>query len=157
MQRSCIEHLKNINKKDDWQTPRELYDKLDRKYHFTFDPCPVNPTFDGLHIKWHGSVFCNPPYSEVEKWISKGVNAIVENHVTCVVYLVYAKTDTKWFHKYIWNRDPNFPSWTVDFIKGRVKFCNPVKKEVSAAPYPSMILVWEKKNDGETNIFPTIF
>jgi len=150
----CVEHLKNINKKDDWQTPKDLYNTLDRMFHFDFDPCPVNPQFDGLRIKWHGSVFCNPPYSDVKKWIAKGINEIQERNVNCIVYLVYAKTDTKWFHKYIWNNDPHMPNWKVEFIKGRVKFINPAGSGDSSAPYPSMLLIWEKAWDGDTNIFP---
>jgi hypothetical protein len=40
---------------DFWMTPKELYPPD------CFDPCPVNPDFDGLKIAWHGKVFCNPP------------------------------------------------------------------------------------------------
>ena len=152
----CVQHLKNINKKDDWQTPKKLYDKLDKTYNFTLDPCPVNPTFNGLHIKWNGSVFCNPPYSEVERWIAKGTNEILEGNVDTIVYLVYAKTDTKWFHKYIWSNDPHMPNWKVDFIKGRIKFINPNGKNMYSAPYPSMLLIWGKDYDGDTNIFPVL-
>lgn len=29
-----------------------------------FDPCPSNPTFDGLEIGWKRDCYINPPYSE---------------------------------------------------------------------------------------------
>ena len=139
----AVTNLKIINKKDNWMTPKNIYDKLDKIFQFTLDPCPVNPTFDGLHIKWSGSVFVNPPYSEVEKWVAKAVNEICEGNVETVVFLVYAKTDTKWFHKYVWKN--KFPFWDIDFIKGRVKFVNPDGLSKNTAPYPSMILIYSRK------------
>jgi len=147
----CVQHLKNINKKDDWQTPKKLYNELDKEFHFTLDPCPVNPNFNGLHIKWSGSVFCNPPYSQVERWIKKGINEIMEGNVDTVVYLVYAKTDTKWYHNFIWNNP--VLNWEIRFIKGRVKFVNPETKVGSSAPYPSMLLIWEKIKDKRRKLY----
>ena len=142
-----VKFLSNIHKKDDWCTPKKLYDELNTKFHFTFDPCPVNPQFDGLHIKWHGSVFCNPPYSEVVKWIEKGINEIMDGNVSALVYLVYAKTDTRWFHTYFYNND--ILDWDIEFIKGRVRFGNPELNDGKGmpAPFPSMLLKWRKKND----------
>ena len=134
--------MNNINKKDDWQTPIKLYKELDKEFNFTLDPCPVNPTFNGLHIKWSGSVFCNPPYSEVERWIAKGINEIMEKNIDTLVFLVFAKTDTKWYHKFIWNNP--VLNWEIRFIKGRLKFINPNKKTNMSAPYPSMLLIWRK-------------
>src|SRR3989442_9909693 len=34
----------------DWRTPKELYEQLDREFHFDFDPCPTdwNGSWDGL-------------------------------------------------------------------------------------------------------------
>ena len=50
-------------KTDNWQTPKWLYDELDAEFHFNFDPCPLNSTFDGLKCDWGESNFVNPPYS----------------------------------------------------------------------------------------------
>ena len=36
-----------------------------------FDPCPMDPSFDGLEISWEDRNFVNPPYSEKPKWIKK--------------------------------------------------------------------------------------
>jgi hypothetical protein len=137
-----IDFLERINIKDDWETPVELYQELDNRFHFTFDPCPISPQEDGLNIEWHGSVFCNPPYSEVSNWIAKGYNEIISGHVDCLVFLVYAKTDTRWFHTYIY-KNPII-SWEIEFIKGRVKFGNHGKR--SPAPFPSMLLIYQKNH-----------
>ena len=138
------EFLKHIKKKDNWVTPKDLYDKLDRVFHFNFDPCPLNPTFDGLTVDWKGNVFCNPPYSEVEKWIEKGYNEILKGNVDTLVFLVYAKTDTRWFHKFIWN-NPRI-HWEIDFIKGRVRFGSEKRNDGKGfpAPFPSMLLIYRR-------------
>ena len=51
------------NSGDDWKTPDEFYNKLDKVYHFDFDPCPYQADFDGLNMEWGKSNFVNPPYS----------------------------------------------------------------------------------------------
>ena len=38
-----------------------------------FDPCPENPQFDGLTVKWSSPAFVNPPYSEPLKWVEKAI------------------------------------------------------------------------------------
>jgi len=117
-----------------WQTPDEVYKSLDDEFHFDFDPCPANPTFDGLNIKWGFSSYCNPPYGrQVGKWISKGVFESLENKT--VVFLLPARTDTRWFHDYI------LPyAIEIRFIKGRLKF----KGAKHGAPFPSMIVIFKE-------------
>jgi len=59
---------------DYWQTPEYILEKvrlvLDDDY---FDPCPINPQFDGLQVEWKIRCFINPPYSRgsLEKWSVK--------------------------------------------------------------------------------------
>jgi len=136
-----ISFLERINVKDDWETPLELYESLDARFHFTFDPCPANPTEDGLSISWSESVYCNPPYSEVAKWIEKGYSEILLGNVDTLVYLVYAKTDTRWFHTYIY-KNPIIP-WQIEFLKGRVKFGRSGKR--TPAPFPSMLIIYQNE------------
>ena len=79
-------------------------------------------------------VFCNPPYSNIAKWVEKAyVEAQKPN--TLAVLLIPVRTDTKWFHKYIYNQQE------VRFIKGRLRF----KGSSNNAPFPSMIVVFGKK------------
>jgi hypothetical protein len=54
---------RNLEHKDNWQTPKYLYDKLNTEFDFNFDPCPNNSSFDGLKIEWKERNFINPPYS----------------------------------------------------------------------------------------------
>ena len=48
--------------------------------------------------------------------------------------LIPARTDTKWFHEYIYNK----AGVEIRFIKGRLKFGN----SKSGAPFPSMLVVF---------------
>jgi len=108
------------SKTDKWATPKELYEKLDNEFEFNFDPCPIDwksSDPDGLLIHWGTSTFCNPPYSQVSKWIKKASQEASKGNR--VVMLINAITDTKAFHEYIYGQRE------VRFIKGRLSFINP--------------------------------
>ena len=76
------------------------------------------------------TVYCNPPYGrEISKWIKKAYEENLKG--TKIVLLLPARTDTKWFHEYIYNKHE------IRFIKGRLKF-NDGK---NPAPFPSMLVI----------------
>jgi site-specific DNA-methyltransferase (adenine-specific) len=67
----------------DWSTPQELFDELDKEFHFTLDPCASDwnakckkyftEKEDGLKQDWGNEiVFMNPPYGKVfNNWMEK--------------------------------------------------------------------------------------
>lgn len=125
----------------EWATPQKFYNELNNEFHFNLDPCSTKENHkcqnyftkeqDGLVQKWVGyRVYCNPPYGrEISKWVEK---AYIENKSgTFVVMLLPARTDTKWFHDYIYKQHE------IRFIKGRLKF-NDGKNN---APFPSMVVI----------------
>jgi site-specific DNA-methyltransferase (adenine-specific) len=124
---------------DEWETPQELFDSLNKQYSFTLDVSAndenkkCNKYFtkeeDGLLQDWSkDTCWMNPPYGrEIAKWVKK---AFESN--TTVVCLLPARTDTKWFHDYIYNKAQ------VKFIRGRLKFGGAKWN----APFPSMIAVF---------------
>ena len=125
-----------------WETPQDLFDKLNEEFHFDLDVCalPENakcekyytPEDDGLSQPWNGVCWCNPPYGRtIGKWIQKAYETFAGGGT--VVMLLPARTDTKWFHEYIYNKAE------IRFIKGRLKFGN----SKNAAPFPSMIVVFK--------------
>jgi len=123
-----------MSQKLDWQTPDAVYNALDKEFHFDFDPCPVNPAFDGLSIEWGKSNFVNPPYGrELPKWIKKGYEEAQKGKT--VVFLIPSRTDTKWWHDYI------MKAGEIRFIKGRLKF----KGAVNSAPFPSAVVSLKTK------------
>lgn len=129
---------------DEWATPQDFYDKLNGKFKFTLDPCcsPFNakcdkyftPKEDGLVQSWEGeTVFMNPPYGrQIKFWIEKAFNESKEPG-TIVVALLPARTDTRWFHDYIYKKHE------FDLLKGRLKFGNCK----NSAPFPSMIVIFK--------------
>lgn len=66
------------SKTNQWSTPQDLYDKLNKEFNFTLDPCAdecnhkcdkfYTKEQDGLKQDWQGkTVFCNPPYGRAIK------------------------------------------------------------------------------------------
>ena len=121
-----------------WETPQEFFDALNREFHFDTDVCALaenakckrfySPEKDGLSQEWQGVCWCNPPYGrEIGKWVKKAA----ESHCTTVM-LLPARTDTRWFHDYIYNKAE------VRFIKGRLKFGN----SKNSAPFPNMVVIF---------------
>ena len=71
----------HINNDDNYATPPKLYEELNKRFNFDFDPCPYNEgeiINDGLKIEWGNSNFVNPPYSQKlkEEFVKKGVEGI---------------------------------------------------------------------------------
>lgn len=135
------------SKTDQWATPQYFYDELDREFHFTLDPCAdennhkcnlwFDKSTDGLKQNWGDNrVYCNPPYGrEIGKWVEKcSIESQKEN--TLCVMLIPARTDTKWFHDYIYKK----PNVEIRFIKGRLKFGD----SKNSAPFPSMVVIFRQ-------------
>ncbi|MDR1186264.1 MAG: phage N-6-adenine-methyltransferase [Bifidobacteriaceae bacterium] len=115
----------------DWRTPADVYDELNREFSFDFDPCPPDPTFDGLAVPWGASNFVNPPYGrELPKWVAKAHREAVSGKT--VVMLVPSRTDTRWWHGYVMRADE------VRYIKGRLRF----QGARHGAPFPSCLVIW---------------
>lgn len=125
-------------KTDNWQTPKDLYDKLNKEFNFDFDPCPLNPTFDGLSIDWKKRNFVNPPYSKVKEFLVKALIELNKGNAEVCVFLTFANTDTVWFHDYIYNKAE------IRFIKGRLKFLDEFGNIQNSAMRPSMIAILKK-------------
>lgn len=108
---------RNLNHSNNWSTPIDLYDRLNKEFEFDFDPCPLNSEFDGLTKEWGQSNFINPPYSKDLKnlFIDKAIEQYKKGK-KCVM-LLPVSTSTKIFHEKIL---PN--ARKIIFIKGRLKF-----------------------------------
>ena len=121
-----------LSNNQNWRTPKKLYEELNKEFNFNFDPCPVNPTFDGLNIEWGKCNFVNPPYNrETYKWCKKAYEEHLKGKT--VVMLLASRTDTKFFHEFILKANE------IRFIKGRLKF----NDKKGSAPFPSLIAVFK--------------
>lgn len=124
-------------KTDDWTTPVEVFESLNREFLFTVDACPLMKGSeagmslfgtDRLMDSWRGErVFCNPPYRrEIGRWLAKGREAEV------AVFLVPSRTDTAWWHDHAMRADE------IRFLRGRLKFGG----SATPAPFPSVVLIY---------------
>ena len=80
-------------------------------------------------------VWCNPPYSKIDKWVEKAYRETRKDN-TLVVMLLPSRTDTRYFHNYIYQRSE------IRFIKGRLRF----NESKNSAPFPSMIVIFRGAN-----------
>lgn len=131
------------SKTDLWATPQDFFNRLNDEFCFDVDVCasPENAKCDifftkeqdGLSQSWGKNIcWCNPPYGrEIGKWVKKAYTSS-EDEGSTVVMLLPARTDTKWFHEYIYNKSE------IRFIKGRLKFGD----SKNSAPFPSMVVVF---------------
>ena len=127
---------------DLWATPQDFFDELNEEFEFTLDPfaTPDNAKCakfftkeqDGLKQDWTGErVFCNPPYGRaIGAWVKKCHDEAQKG--TLVVMLIPARTDTSYFHDYIYHKAE------LRFIRGRLKFGGASQ----GAPFPSMVVIY---------------
>lgn len=142
-------HFKSGNK--EWETPEAFFKPYEKEFNIKLDVCATaanakckayfDKKLNGLHTSWstvnglisHGKAACwmNPPYGRgIEKWVKKAHDESLKGVTT--VALLPARTDTSWFHNYIYNKHE------VRFLKGRIKFVD----APSSAPFPSMIVIF---------------
>ena len=140
---------------DEWETPQNLYDRLNNEFQFDYDICASHEntkvkTFyatkdqNSLNYDWSmllkdennfaPFIWCNPPYSKIGEFVKK---AYEESLKGCtVVMLIPSRTDTKYLHDYcIYGQ--------IRYIKGRLKFGN----SKNSAPFPSCIVVFSRRNN----------
>ncbi len=81
-------------------------------------------------------MFCNPPYGkDIAKWCKKAYEES-QKPDTVVVLLVHSRTDTRWFHDWVYGKAE------LRFVKGRLKFGG----SKNSAPFPSMVAIFRGEN-----------
>lgn len=127
---------------DEWATPQAVFDQLNAEFHFTLDPCSSHENAkcenhftmeeDGLLQDWGGhSVFVNPPFSKMKDWCKKCLEESQKTN-TKVVMLIPVRTDTAYFHDYIYHNAQ------LRFIRGRLHY----NDSKCGAPFPSMVVIF---------------
>lgn len=139
--------------KQDWETPLDLFNKLNEEFQFEWDlaagrdntKCSqfYDKEQDSLTQPWSGRCWLNPPYGGVkhnslQNWIIKAYNeSQKEGCLVCM--LIPARTNTKWWHKYC------MQAKEIKFICGRPKFGD----ATHGLPQPLALVIFEQ-HDGET-------
>jgi phage N-6-adenine-methyltransferase len=131
------------SRSEEWPTPRDFFDQLNEEFRFTLDPCATSKNAkcrtyftkkdDGLARDWgFHVVFCNPPYGKcMRDWARKCYEASRAGAI--VVLLAHARTDTRWFHDWVYGKAEQ-----IRFIRGRLKFGDGRQ----SAPFPSLVAIY---------------
>ena len=128
----------------EWPTPRDIFEPLDREFHFTLDVCATaentkcirffSPEKNGLNQNWSGVCWMNPPYGRamipfLKKAVMEKANGVI------TVALIPARTNTAWWHDLVW------PNSEVRFVRGRPKFGD----SKHGLPQPLAICIFKPK------------
>lgn len=135
------------SRSSEWGTPPEFFDALHAEFRFTVDVCasienariPFWPKeVDGLAQNWSGHVcWMNPPYGRtIGQWVEKAATS----GAGLVVCLLPARTDTRWWHSWIWDAEHHRPRSGVEvrLLQGRLKFGG----SENSAPFPSAVVIF---------------
>lgn len=130
---------------EEWYTPQDFFDACAREVGgFDLDPCATseNAKCEKFFTKqdnwllqdWFGRVWVNPPYGkEIGEWVKKCNRE--RERVQIIYLLIPARTDTRYFHDEIYNKD----GVEIRFIRGRLKFWG----SKNSAPFPSMLVIFK--------------
>lgn len=135
----------NTANDDQWLTPPWIIEALGP---FDLDPCaPINRPWDtarehyttlddGLSKSWHGRIWLNPPYGkETFKWIAR-----LAEHMNGIA-LIFARTETKGFHEWVWNKADS-----IFFFRGRLSFYRVTGEKGGTANAPSCLVSYSPRN-----------
>jgi len=131
---------------NEWETPVAFFNKLNKEFGFTLDPCSTNENAkckkhftikdNGLLQNWNNDIiFMNPPYGgQTGRWIQKAYNESLKGAV--VVCLIVSATDRSYWHEFI------FPfASEIRWIRGRLRF----KGGETTAPFANAIIIFDNK------------
>lgn len=157
---------------DDRWTPPEVFDPLHTRFRFTLDVAASAENTktgafythqdNGLALPWQGRVWCNPPYSNIQGWVTKAWSAMLNGEAEVVVMLLPAnRTEQSWWQEHIepWRdsrRRRDGVRLRVDFLRGRTRFHRPgwVKPEKGdRPPFGLCVVMWERTPCNRTTTY----
>jgi phage N-6-adenine-methyltransferase len=131
---------------NEWETPLDLFDTLNREFGFTLDVCATSLNAkckkyftledDGLSQSWINQiVWMNPPYTkEIGLWLKKAFETSQAGGT--VVCLIQGRSvDTKWWHNYV------MKATEIRIIRDRLNFGQ--NGVFTRANFSSIVLVFK--------------
>lgn len=130
--------------KEDWETPPELFNELNKEFNFKCDLAAnadnhkCDKYYSGynssLNCRWmpfDGPFWLNPPYGrDIKKWVKK---AYEESKLGAkIVCLLPSRTGAAWFQDYVLGKAE------IRFLRGRLKFVG----AKHSAPFDSVIAIY---------------
>lgn len=127
-----------------WVTPKAFFEPMRKEFGLKIDAAA---SADNAMLRkfwsmennafmqdWSGKrIWCNPPYgrAEIYKWVER----CATGGASIVVALLPARTDTRWFHDFIYKKS----NVDIRFVKGRIKFSG----TTGAGKFPSMVVIFK--------------
>ena len=120
---------------------------------------------DGLKLPWGSTksgmaalatVFCNPPFTEMEAWAAKAWEEIAKTNGPALIAMLSPanRTEQPWWHQLIEaKRDkrmrgsPLGETLTTRFLPGRTRYgcmADPEGLEAGSPPFGSVLLLWRR-------------
>ncbi|HHL1305551.1 TPA: DNA N-6-adenine-methyltransferase [Klebsiella pneumoniae] len=136
------------NGSDDWQTPKAIFEALNKRFHFTRDAAATKQNThcarywtkedDALLMDWsqEKSIFCNPPYSKVAEFLAKA------HEPETAVFLIPFRPQTGFFLRYVWASQHLHE---MMIIHRGIRFIHPDRVESVRSPMPVVVLVYRNK------------
>lgn len=141
------------DRRTDWETPPEIFEPLDREFHFGLDVCASTENRkcskfysieeNSLAQPWQGICWMNPPYGKnMQWWIQKAYDSAKSGQAT-VVCLIPVRSNNEW-----WSLCIQGEIW---FVRKKIKFVG----ADSDLMVPSAIVVFRPylSNGGTMKIF----
>lgn len=140
----------------------EFFDPLHAIHRFTVDAAAsddahVLPRYwtremDGLIMPWFRErVWCNPPYSNIERWVGKAWEEVQDGCALVVMLLPANRCEQGWWQRHVEPfRDCVEPKrgahLTTRFLSGRMRFKHPVDwarpPKGDRPPFGCVLLTW---------------
>lgn len=122
---------------DEFGTPPEIFARFGSTC--TLDVCATQGSSlcaefytkkqNGLKQKWHGTVWMNPPFSDIVPWCRKAYEYALAGGT--VIALLPCWTDAPWFHEFVCNGE-------ITFLRGKLSYVG----RKGYAWFSSMVVVW---------------
>lgn len=148
------------NLRDCWATPEYIVRGAEKVLCVEFDldvaasagnaKAPSFYTFadNGLARPWHGDVWCNPPYSQIESWVDKAIVSAARD-CSSVTMLLPVRSDLSWW------ADLVEYGVTMHFYRGRIAFVPPEGVKASA-PFERSALIYVSSKNKYTDVYCTL-
>jgi phage N-6-adenine-methyltransferase len=136
-------------------TAPEVFAPLHERFRFTLDAAALavnakleryfTPEMDGLAQSWAGErVWCNPPYSSIEPWVSKAWRSGAQ---LVVMLLPANRTEQGWWQRLIEPRRDTPGGVRVEFLSGRMRFIAPGASGIGPnerPPFGVCLVIWDR-------------
>jgi phage N-6-adenine-methyltransferase len=146
-----------LDEVDDRGTDPAFFDRLNERFLFTLDAAAAHHNAkceryytradDGLELPWTGTVWCNPPYSNLASWVAKAWMEWKLGNARLIVMLLPAnRPEQAWWQRYVEpHRDQPGSPLRVEFLPGRMRFVKPGCESIGPnerPPFGCCLLIW---------------